>query len=214
MPQRLRPNRMRLAVRMAAGAVSVVVLAGCGSTVAGALRAPGISSQSTALKTCGRVTPSTGRLRNVLQVHLSGPTRLVTGSVFKGTVTVSLRPGVKTKKVFLSSGAPILPLITRGTDVVGEYEGDIGPIGVSAIVTAGRPFRFPPSWGTSGSVLLRGCPDLPTDPEFPDKSRQLLSPGRYVLYAYIGDESGNDTSKNGILRSQPLTITVTKKTAN
>jgi len=205
------------AVRTVVGAACVVVLAGCGSTTAAAPRpsagAPSASGHSAALKTCGRVTHSTGILRNVLQVHLSGPSRLVTGSLFNGTVTVSLRPGVKAKKVFLSSGAPILAVITQGTDVVGAYEGAVGGVGISATVTAGRPYHFPAYYG-SASVLLRGCPDLPINPTAPDKSRKLLPPGRYLIYAYVDDMSGNDTSKYGALRSQPLTITVTTKAAS
>lgn len=217
MPRPARPSRMRPAVWTVAGAACVVVLAGCGSTTAAAPRpsagAPSASGHSAALKTCGRVTSSTGILRNVLQVHLSGPSRLVTGSLFKGTVTVSLRPGVTTKKVFLSSGAPILPVVTQGTDVVGAYEGGVAGVGISAAVTAGRPYHFP-AYYSSASVLLRGCPDLPINPTAPDKSRKLLPPGRYLIYAYVDDMSGSDTSKNGVLRSQPLTLTVTSKAVN
>lgn len=206
----------------AAGAASIVFLAGCGSTVTAVphgsrpSRHPAVtrtvspSSQPTAQKTCGRVTPSTGILRNVLQVHLSGPSRLVTGSLFKGVVTVSLRPGAKTKQVFLNSGDPILPVITRGAFVMGAYEGAGGGRGVEATVAAGRPYRFGTSF-TSGSVLLRGCPDQPVDSADPDRSRKLLAPGRYVIYAYVDDLSGNNTSKYGVLRSQPLAITVTGK---
>lgn len=209
----------------AAGAVSIVFLAGCGSTVAAAPHGsrpsghPAVtqtvspSSQPTAQKTCGRVTPSTGLLRNVLQVHLSGPSRLVTGSLFKGVVTVSLRPGAKPKEVFLNSGAPILPVITRGAQVVGAYEGGVGGVGIEATVAAGRPYHFP-AYYSSASVLLRACPDQPIDPVAPDRSRKLLPPGRYVIYAYVDDMSGNDTSKYGVLRSQPLTITVTGRTGS
>lgn len=115
--------------------------------------------------------------------------------------------------MFLSSGAPILPVITQGTDVVGAYEGAVGGVGVSATVTAGRPYHFPGS-DSSASVLLRGCPNLPINPTVPDTTRKLLPAGRYVIYAYVDDMSGNDTSKYGALRSQPLTMTVTSKAVN
>lgn len=115
-------------VRTAAGAACVVTLARYASE----------ATTSASLKTCGRAIPSTGVLRNVLEVHLSGPSELTTDSPFGGTVTVSLRPGVNRHAVSLGSGSPILPIITRGTDVVGQYEGAAGGVGIPATVTPRR----------------------------------------------------------------------------
>lgn len=197
-------------VRTAAGVACAATLAGCTASaplpVAG-VSSPAVTTTASPLKTCGQVTPSTGVLGKVLQVRLSGPSRLASGSIFHGTVTVSLRPGVNRHEVNLTSGAPILPVIARGADVVGRYEGAVGGVGIGATVRVDRPFHFP----TSSSVLLRGCPDRPIDGMAPDQSRKPLPAGPYTIYAYVDDYSGNDTSKYGVLRSQPFGITVTAK---
>lgn len=198
-------------VRTAASVACAVTLAGCAASAplgpAGG-SSPAVTTVASPLRTCGRVTPSTGALRDVLDVRLSGPSRLVTGSIFHGTVTVSLRPGVNRSEVTLTSGAPVLPVIARGADVVGQYEGAVGGVGIGAAVRVDRPFRFP----TSSSVLLRGCPDRPVDGMAPDRSREPLPAGSYTIYAYVDDYSGDDTSKYGVLRSQPFGVTVTART--
>ena len=187
-------------------------MAGCAASSSLQTGVPGSPSpvaptHKGSLETCGQVTPSTGQLRDVLQVRLAGPSELATGSVFHATVTVSLQPGTGRSSVFLSSGGPVLPVIARGTDVVGQYEGGVGGVGLSAAITASRPYRIP----TESSVLLRGCPDRPVDTVDPDGSRKLLPPGHYTIYAYVADYSGNDASKYGVIWSQPLNITVTAK---
>lgn len=188
-------------MRTVAGGACVVALVGC----AGPGTAPGTAPS---LPTCGTVAPSTGLLRDVLQVGLSGPGTLATGSVLHATVTVSLRPGVKPNQVSLTSGAPVPLVITRGTDVVGQYEGAVAGVGIGAVITAGRPFRFP----EPASVLLRGCPRRPVDHTAPDETRKPLPPGRYTVYAYVDDLSGHGTSDYGVLRGQPFDLTVTAGT--
>lgn len=181
-------------VRAVASAAFVVAMAGC--------TGPGTGSS---LPTCGAVTPSTGLLRDVLQVQLSGPATLATGSQFRGAVTVSLRPGVDRRQVSLTSGAPVREVIARGTDVVGQYEGAVGRVGIPAVITPDRPFRF----REPGSVLLSDCPHRPVDGVDPDGSRKPLPPGHYTVYAYVDDLSGHSTSDYGVLRSQPFEITLT-----
>lgn len=188
-------------------AVAAVLMVGCaaadampsapGST---ATTAASASAAAAGLRTCGKVTGSTGVQRKLLAVHLSGPTVLVTGQTFYGTVTVSLRPHSGRRSVTLMSGAPVLPVIARGTSIVGQYVGLVGGVGVGGVIGPHHPFRFR---GPS-SVLLRGCP-AKVDPAHPDRTRKLLPPGRYTLYAYIEDDVNGD---NGSLRSQPLQITV------
>lgn len=192
-------------VRTVAGAACIVTLVGCAAPGNAPGTAPGTAPVAApSLPTCGTVTPSTGLLRDVLQVRLSGPRALATGSVFHATVTVSLRPGVKPKQVPLTSGGPDL-VITRGTDVVGQYEGAVGGVAFGAVITAGRPFRFP----EPASVLLRGCPHRPVDGNAPDASRKQLPPGRYTVYANVDDLSGHGPSDYGLLLSQPFDLTVT-----
>lgn len=156
------------------------------------------------LRTCGKVTGSTGVHRGQLTVRLSGPSVMATGQTFHGTVTVSLTSGSSRRAVTLMSGAPALPVITRGTAVVGQYQGGVGGVGLAGTVAVGHPFTLP--FG-SGTVLLRGCPTT-VDPAHPDRTRKLLPPGRYTLYVSIEDDS---PGHGGNLLSQPHPITLTAR---
>lgn len=195
----MRPNRMStVLLRTVAGAVCVVALVGCATPSTAPVAAA-------SLPTCGKVTPSTGLLRDILQVRLSGPHTLATGSVFHATVTVSVRRGVKPKQVSLTSSAPVPLVIARGTDVVGRDEGAVAGVGIDAVITAARPFRY----RQPASVLLRGCPRRPVDNTAPDETRKPLPPGHYTVYAHVDDMSGVGTSTDGVLLSQPFDLTVT-----
>lgn len=190
----------------AAGRATVVLaviagLAGCATSGSSPAKSP---TAAPSLATCGQLTATTGALRDVVEVRLSGPHTLPTGADFAATVTVSLRADAKQATVSLMTGAPVLPVIVRGTDIVGEYEGAVGGVGLSGTITRAHPYRFP----KQATVSLRGCPHRPVDPVAPDATRRPLPPGRYTVYAYIDDES----SRDGEVRSEPFDLTVTAAT--
>lgn len=193
-------------VRTAVSAVCITSLAGCGASAATPRNSTGATpTTGPALATCGQLTPSTGVLRDVLQVHLSGPTTLPTGSDFDATVTASMRPSAHQRAASLTTGAPVPLVIARGNAIVGQYAGAVAGVGLSATITPAHPFSVP------ASVSLRGCPHRPVDLTDPDRSRKPLPPGHYTLYAYVDDLSGNDSAKYGSLRSEPFQITVTEQ---
>ena len=190
--------------------VGAVVLSGSAALLGASAPVAGAALPAAAksLRTCGTITPSTGIHRRLLTVKLAGPARLVTGRMFKGSITVYLRPRAARSSVRLMSGAPVLPVIARGNQIVGQYEGGVGGVGIEGTVTKKHPFRFPGPYGRA-DVLLRGCPKH-VDPRYPDRSRKLLPPGHYTLYAYIEDDGG----KNGYLLSQPFPIVVLPRPAS
>ncbi len=197
-------------VRTAVSAVCIASLAGCGGSAATPRNSTGATpTTGPALTTCGQLTPSTGVLRDILRIHLSGPTTLPTGSEFDVTVTASMRPGAHQPAVSFTTGAPVHLVITRGNAIVGQYEGAVGGVGLSGTVTPAHPYQLP----VPASVSLRGCPYRPVDTTDPDRTRKPLPPGRYTVYAYVDDLSGNDPVKYGSLRSEPFQITITEQGA-
>lgn len=208
-------TRSTAAIRPPAFAATAMLLAGC-AAAAGAAAGPSpkatptaptsVRATATALRTCGKVTSSTGVHRKVLTVRLNGPTVMATGQTFHGTVTVSLTPGSRQRSVALTTGSPALPVIAQGTAIVGAYEGGVAGVGYSGVIRPGHPYHFPPDRYAT-FVLLRDCPTQ-VDPIHPDRTRKILPPGRYTLYVSIEDDG---PGPNGVLLSQPHPLTITAR---
>jgi hypothetical protein len=208
-------TRSKAAARPLAFAAVAALMAGCATTAGpAAIRSPTatprtpavVRATGDALRTCGKVTASTGVHRKVLTVHLNGPSVMATGQTFHGTVTVSLTPGSGQRSVALSTGSPGLPVIAQGTSIVGEWAGGVAGVGLSGVIAPGHPYQFPHD-PYSTFVLLRGCATR-VDPIHPDASRMLLRPGRYTLYVSIEDDG---PGPNGYLLSQPHPLTITAR---
>lgn len=198
-PTARRPSSVAIAVNRTVTVLAVTaLLSGCTTS----LNPPdGDPSGRSSLPTCGRIAASTGPLRDVLEVRLSGPHTLPVGTDFAATVTVSLRSGSRRDTAHLVTGVPVNPVIARAGNIVGAYRGAVGGVGLSATITRTRPYRFP----EPATVSLRGCPRRGVDPDASNSTRQLLPPGKYTVYASVEDSTGN-------LRSEPFDLTVTAPT--
>jgi hypothetical protein len=76
------------------------------------------------------------------------------------------------------SGLPVDVIIMRDGQVVGQYGGAVGGVGVARSVGNGAPFSYP------GDVRLAGCATT-TLGSNPDATRSNLPPGDYQLVAVM-----------------------------
>ena len=198
---------------------AAAALAGCATTSGhlGAAASPSAASPaaaSTATRTiaadalpvCGTLPVSNGPSRRIIQVTLTGPHTVRSGSAFSlGVVAQSLTSATQT----LMTGSSVDVLIVRAGKVVGRDADGAAPDGVGRVrvnkplvLTAPGSIRVSPP-----AVLASGCARGPVNLDAPNATRVGLPPGRYTLIGVLTDSPRG--SKVPVLDTVPFGLTVT-----